>query len=293
MNMPQSFTRRQFGQIALAGTATIAIASFGWKTLAQSSTENELILYGAETVPAGTNEALQVETLDLTTGETQDMPSARSQSNDVLLQPSEWLSGMTTLSSSNTIVIASNTTRTAQALSLSRITVMEPVPRLLVVSGLGQNMGLESILAASNGLVIGLVGTSNGAPPYSLVSIDLQTGHSSPLDFTLPSDARFGTLTQCPDGKIYATTTAIQGETSLAELDLNKGRMTKTVALSLNAVPWRSGFKSLACASDGQLYALGTPRYSPKNSLYLVDSKKGEMQIWGEFDVYRMTSATV
>lgn len=273
--MSQKLTRRRFGQLAIAGTAGVALSTLAKKTSAQTS----LVINGVHADDGA-------KLLDVTQGRVLN-PRNTLVSNQSRLtqQPRERLTGLSYLSDGTLIQSSNSTTTEENQPKNSTITFFGNSPKKLTVSGLPANQMVESFVVTNNDSLLALVGQSNGAPPFRLANIDRNTGQISFLNFTLPANQRFGTLAQCPDGKIYATSLGRLGETSLLRLNLQQGEVINLAQLTFNGTAWDNGLRSLACSPAGQLFALGAIRYETTNSVYTVEPRTGAMTLLREFDV--------
>lgn len=273
--MSQKLTRRRFGQLAIAGTAGVALSTLAKKTFAQTS----LVINGVHADDGA-------KLLDVTQGRVLN-PRNTLVSNQSRLtqQPRERLTGLSYLSDGTLIQSSNSTTTEENQPKNSTITFFGNSPKKLTVSGLPANQMVESFVVTNNDSLLALVGQSNGAPPFRLANIDRNTGQISFLNFTLPANQRFGTLAQCPDGKIYATSLGRLGETSLLRLNLQQGEIINLAQLTFNGTAWDNGLRSLACSPAGQLFALGAIRYETTNSVYTVEPRTGAMTLLREFDV--------
>ena len=282
--MMQKLTRRRFGKLAIAATAGAALSTLASKTFAQPS----LVIcgvstnYGASNGTASPAGRLVVQYLDVTQGlvfdKTTDLVSNQ---NLPLLKPRERLTGLSYLSD-GTLVLSSNSTKTDE--KSTTIKFIGSSSKELTVLGLAAQT-IESLLVTNDGSLLALVGQSNGAPPFKLANIDRNSGQISFLNFTLPADQRFNTLAQCPDGQIYATAIGRLSETSLVNLDPERGELRNLAQLNIKGKLWDNGLRSLACSPAGQLFALGAPRYETNNSVYTIEPHTGEMTLLREFDV--------
>ena len=242
---------------------------------------------------------LVVDSLDLTGRQfqeqriTQDELQTTSQAPDgatQILEPYSQVSGLASLPG-GTLVQVSNPVKSNEKGNPSRLTFLDTSPRTLNVLGLEQQDALESVLVTNDGSsLIGLVGRKNGTPPYRLANINRETGQISFIDFPLPADERFSNLTQCPDGTIYTTALAQQGNTSLVQLDLSQRQLIRGAQLRYNGQDWFTGLRSLACSTGGQLFALGNPdRYQSRSLLFTVNANNGEMSFLSEVDSTNIT----
>ena len=316
--MNQKLTRRRFGQLAIASTATAAavLAAIANKTFAQAS---NLVIVGVRLGPPSTDDAdtnLNSTTVDSTENSTTTASTAQElvlQSLDVgtgqvltlttsqvlqggttpILQVGEELSGLTSLAD-GTIVLAINPASTSnKGDTPTRLTFLGTSPKVVTVSELNKQEKIESFVRTNDvNRLLGLVVKKNGTPPVKLVNINVQTGAiSNNNDFTLPANVRFSNLAQCPDGKLYMTAVGKQGETSLVQLDQAEKKPITLAQLSFNGEVWNNGLQSLVCSLGGQLIAFGARRYETPNYLHTVDVGNGVMTRLTQFDVAQITIA--
>ena len=306
--MTLKITRRRFGQLAIAGTATAGLTYFANKTLAQTA---DLVIVGASlgaptssddttttvldstdptgsenTSAASTDRELFLPTLNVATNQVQT-PSAVQGVN---LQSGEELTGFASLTD-GTLVLAVTTASTSNRESTpTRLIFLSTPIRTVTVSGLDKQEKLGSLVRSTDGGFLGLVVRKNGRPPVRLVEIDAQTGAiTSSNKINLPGNERFNTLAQCPDGKLYSTTVDRQGATSLVLLDLGQKKPTTIAQLKLGNIVWNNGLQSLVCSPAGQLFAFGGLRYQTPYALYTVDTSNGNMTKVSDFDVAKVT----
>lgn len=273
--MSQKLTRRRFGQLAIAGTAGVALSTLAKKTSAQTS----LVINGVHADDGA-------KLLDVTQGRVLNPRSALvSNQSRLTQQPRERLTGLSYLSDGTLIQSSNSITTEENKPKTSTITFFGNSPKKLTVLGLPANQTVESFVVTNNDSLLALIGQSNGAPPFRLANINRNTGQISFINFTLPANQRFGTLAQCPDGRIYAISLGRLGETSLVRLDLQQGEIINLAQLTYNGTVWDNGLRSLACSPAGQLFALGAIRYETTNSVYTVDPRTGVMTLLREFDV--------
>ena len=107
--------------------------------------------------------------------------------------------------------------------------------------------------------------------------------------FRLEPAVRYGHLTQCPDGAIYATSIEIEGTVRLVRFDLESKSVAEAGQLNFNGVPLQSDVADLACGPPSRLYALADPTYSERNSLFALNPNSGAMIRVDIFDVDHMT----
>jgi WD40 repeat protein len=301
--MNQSMTRRRFGQLVLAATAGAGSVTFASRLLAQTAlTKKSSVLVGvnfsnqgSSVSPRATTASSQlvVQSLDLKTGKVQTQTSIPIQpltNAPQSLQPYKQVSALTSLLD-GTLVIATNPSIGREQANPTRLTTVQGLSsQTLNVSKLAPHEALWSLLGTNDGSLIGLVAKTNGSFPYKLVNIDIQTGQVSFISFTLPTDEWFSNLTQCPDGKIYATAARAGGDISLVQLDLKQGQLIRLPQLSFNGRYWRSGLNSLTCSPGNKFLALAAPnRHTAIKNLYTVEPGTGAMSLRGTFDVTQIT----
>ena len=168
----------------------------------------------------------------------------------------------------------------------TRLLFMGTSPRSQPVSGLQPQEAIESLLLLKDGSLIGLVVGKDGSPPARIADINPQNGQISFTErVSLPTDQRFSTLAQCPDGKLYTSVYQRNGDTELWQLDLGQKTATFVTKLTIDGKQWNNGLQSLVCNSAGQLLALGALRYKTTSSLYTVDVNSGAMTLLRNFNV--------
>ncbi|HEY9845773.1 MAG TPA: hypothetical protein V6D03_06200 [Candidatus Caenarcaniphilales bacterium] len=277
--MKQKLTRRRFSQLLLLGTAAAIFQDRTTKALAQTRPS---LIYGARAVPR----SVALQSLNLETGQVEDLNDLTSA---IKLLPNERLTGFSSLPD-GTFVIATTTARTTATASSNRLMFLDNSSPTLTVSGLAQGSTIESLMVTKQGSLLSLVSQNNHSKAFRLTAIDRQTGKSRPItELSLPRDQRFGTLTQCADGTIYASSPDLKGNTSLVELSLEQGQFTSLPPLNFNGTPWQSGLRTLACSPANQLYVLAAPQHETINSLYTVDTRTGAMSFLRDFAVNQIS----
>lgn len=286
--MNLNLTRRRFGQLVIGVSSLTALGILANKSFGQVSSQ---VLYGVsidyKSNPVGKPVILS---LDLTTGQLEARTSALfPDSNSLTLESRERLTDLTFLSD-GTPILGTISIPSGKEKKPKRNNAKSRSKKL-TISGLNKET-IESWTGTQDGSLLALISQSNSTPPYRLANVDPKTGKISFLKFTLPENQRFGTLVQCSDGRIYATSTGQLGETSLVSLDLKQGVISNSVQLNVNGTAWDSGLRSLACSPTGQLFALGAPRYEFPNSLFTVDPNSGGMTFSRELDVLNIAFQT-
>ena len=298
VDMYHKIRRRRFGQLVFISTAVTVFGNLAKKTLAQEPH----FIYGARAVSPG----VVLQSLDLKTGKIKDLSD---RTKGLTVDADERLTGLTLLTDKNTLVLATAPTKsvtTRKPVKHSRIGKILTSPQTLAaLPGLDEKSTVETILATNEGKLLSIVSLKQGAPPFRIVNIDLQTSQASFIDdldqlhsgnlpppgaFVLPPHQRFSNLTQSPDGTIYATSShGREGFTRLVKINLQQRQLLSLPQLSFNNHPWLNDVSSLAFSPEGQLYALGDPNHQGSNSLFTVDVSTGVMKLVGAFAVDKIT----
>ena len=287
--MQFEFTRRRFGQLAIASTIATGLATVARKTSAQAPSLVILGMRPGSPISSNLDQPTDGDFTDIGTGaENSSGGSARS----LILQPSsganlqdgavqvtapvlqfgDVLTAFTSLSD-GTLIIATRFSSLGKKDNATRLDILGSSVTTVTVSGLKKQEEIVSLLGLNDGSLVGLVAKTNGNPPTRLVTIDLQTGRLAKAD-NLPGNSRFSNLAQCSDGTLYTTAITKTGETALARLDKKPTILAK---LSFNNTAWNNGLSGLVCAPSGQFIALGARRYESPNYLHLVDKNTGVM----------------
>ncbi|MBN3907210.1 MAG: hypothetical protein HWQ35_11790 [Nostoc sp. NMS1] len=311
--MNHKLSRRQFGQLVLAGTVVSGLSYLTNKTLAQTpslnSSLNNIIGIGSSSIittdktvipevntteldsTAPNNLSTDIKPVglvlqSLTTGNNQLL----ADKSTPLLEPNEILSGFTSLSDGTLVVAITPVTTSRRRATPTRITFLGTPVKTLIVSGLKQNQQLGSLLGTNDGRLIGLVGKKNGTPPIVLVDINLQTGEISSISkVRFPNDERVSNLAECPDGKLYTSLVGFNGDTTLVQLDSNQKKPIRLAQLKVDDKEWNNGLQSLVCSATGQLLAFGAMRYETPNAVYSVDKNTGNMTRLQDFNATQIT----
>lgn len=318
--MHQRLTRRQLAQIAIAGTAGVAIGTLANKTKAQQpnlaivgmssgplnntdtaavpevdSTEEDSTDLDSSTLArtsaASTNSELILQSLDVGTGQVQNLTTQALErgGSTSTLEVGERISDLTSLADGTLVGVINTISTSKKGASPTRLTFLG-TSTTVTVSGLKKNELLESLLVLKDGSSIGLVARRKGTPPVDLVNVNVKTGEiSKNKDFTLPANVRYSNLAQCPDGKIYTTSVGREGDTHLVLLDEGRRRPITVAQLRIKDIVWNNGLFSLACSSAGQLFALGAFWHETTKSVYTVNATTGEMTRLSSFDAARIT----
>ncbi|MEH2077743.1 MAG: hypothetical protein V7K57_25640 [Nostoc sp.] len=314
--MNYKFSRRHFGQLALAGTVASGLSYLGNKAFAQTPSLNipNLNIVGISSSSIITTDQTVVPEVNITESDDSTAPNivptvikpvglvlqslitGNSQvlgdKSTPLLEPNEILSGFTSLSNGTLIVAITPVTTSRRQATPTRITFLDTPVKTLIVSGLKRNQQLGSLLGTIDGRLIGLVGKKNGTPPIVLVDIDLQTGEISPISkVKFPNDERVINLAECPDGKLYTSLIGLNGDTTLVQLDSNQKKPIVLAQLKVDGKALNNGLQSLICSATGQLFAFGAMRYETPNVVYSVDKNSGNMTRLQDFDATQITLA--
>jgi hypothetical protein len=314
--MNSKLSRRQFGQLAIAGTVVSGLSYLTNKALAQTPslnpslnnivgiTSGSIITTDKAVIPevntteldstAPNNVSTDIKPVglvlqSLTTGNSQVLANSTP-----LAEPGEILniSGFTSLSDGTLVVATTPVTISRKLATPTRITFLGTPIKTLIVSGLKQNQQLGSLLGTNDGRLIGLVGKKNGTPPILLVDINLQTGEISSINkIKFPNDERVSNLAECPDGKLYTSLVGFHGDTTLVQLDSNQKKPIRLAQLKVDGKEWNNGLQSLVCSATGQLLAFGAMRYETPNAVYSVDKNSGNMTRLQDFDVAQIAIA--
>ncbi len=313
-------TRRRFGQLALASTATATgVAVFSGlanRTSAQTApSAPSSLIYGLSSGPLTTNTTpspagaaevsntnasnttasipigLILQSIDTVTGQIQPVNTYQFLGDGVtpILQTNETVGGFAALVDGTFVVTITPASGTQNETSPTRLTLLNQSPINVSLSGLSLQEKLDSLVITSDGGLLGLVLKKNSTPPVRLVDIDIKTGLiTTSSRVTLPNDQRFSNLTQCQDGTIYTTTVDLQGNTTIVMLDQQQKQLIPLPQLSVNGKAWNNGLQSLVCSATGQLLVLGALRYVTPNSIYGVNTNDGTLSAITQFNVSKI-----
>lgn len=302
--MTHTLTRRRLVQLMAASTVAgagsrFAGSRFAGKIVAQAA---DLVVLSVTAGPIPTTTAVPevgttegdsagvpstgslavrvlVQSIDVTTGQVQTVPTPQALPHGApVLNSIEAVTGFTTLADSTIVLAITPVSGSKYETAPTRLTLLRTPPMVLTVSGLAKGEELESVVADTEGGLLGLVTRKNGRPPARLATIDLVTGAISTVNrIHLPATWPFRSLTQCHDGTLYTTAVEKYGGTMLAHLDLGQKTPLALVRLTVGGMAWNNGLESLVCSRAGQLLAFGAPRYVTPNALYAVDRGSGAM----------------
>lgn len=321
--MNQRLTRRQFGQLVLAGSATAGFATFSTlisRTSAQTPAQSTLVILGVRlgslnnnidpesdanrtfAAPTDTNTPIDIDnprssvapsatqklellSLDVVTAEVKPLPG-----NTTTVESGEQITGFTVLADGTFLVAVTPASTSKKGGAPTRLLSLGTSSKPVIVSGLKKQEALESLLVLNDGSLVGLVVRKDGTPPARLVDINPQTGEIiSKNRINLPSNQRLSNLAQCPNGKLYTTSVERNGTTNLVQLDLGQKKPTTVTPLRFNNSAWNGGLQSLVCSSAGQLFAFGPSWHDTQQYVYNVDSKTGDMTQLPAFEVVKIT----
>ena len=311
--MSFSIRRRRFGQLALASAAATALANLAGKAVAQQSPLPILgvCLSRATNVTdlANTTPAVVVVSSELATGNNLSTTNIaattvgnlintanQSANQAVSIQPTERLTGFTSLSDGTLIIASTVNSIKGNFTHLVFTDTQFSSQKSLTVSGLpNNNSTVESLLATQDDTLVAVVSLNGGTPPFKLVTIDHNSGtvnYSNNLGLPqLPAFVRLSNLALSGDGTIYGTTLSPQGVVVLVQLDLNNNIVINLSPLTFNNKPLQNDLRSLAFSPSNQPLALADPNLQGTNSLYSLDVKSGVLKQLRQFAVEQITFA--
>jgi hypothetical protein len=283
--MERTLTRRQFGQLVIAGAAVAASGNFPSNVQAATS---KLVIMGVRLgpipsdVPSTTRELI-LETLDVENGQIRPLPGPQ-----IFIGSEEQVTGFTSLSDGRVVVAITPISASSKGEEPTRLIILDPSPTTVTISGLKKDEQLGSIVGTKDGGLLGFVMKKNGTPPVRLVDIDQNTGTFTET-LILPGNQRFSNLAECPDGQLYTTGVDREGTTSLLLLEAQKRQFSVIAELKVDDTIWDNGLDSLVCSPAHQLVAFGALRYQFPKALYSVDVSSGAMTQLRDFDVAKVT----
>ncbi|MEH2182957.1 hypothetical protein [Nostoc sp.] len=309
--MNYKLSRRQFGQLVLAGTVVSGLSYLTKKALAETPSLNIVGIGSSPMVTTDQTAITEVNTTELVENTPlnsvspdikpvglvlQSLVTGKAQvltdKSTPLLESNEILSGFTSLSDGTLVIAITPVAISQRQATPTRITFLGTSVKTLIVSGLKQNQQLGSLLGTNDGRLIGLVGKKNGTPPIKMVDINLQTGEISSISkIKFLDDERVDNLAESPDGILYTSIVGADGDTTLVQLDSNQKKPIKLGQLKVNGQAWNNGLQSLVCSATGELLAFGAMRYETPNAVYIVDKNSGNMTRLQDFDTTLITRA--
>jgi WD40 repeat protein len=228
--------------------------------------------------------------------------------NEPLLSPSDRISGVTYLADGTLLVVINPDSGSAKGAEPSRLLLLKKkkhsdgwdITGPVYVSGLSKDQGLDSPCLLRSGKLIAMVTLKDGSGPAYVVEVHPEAGTVTKL-FSLPTDRRFSTLAEAPNGKLYTSVFRNNGTTELWTLDMTsgnadflKGLITRvgctTDVFCLPApvdTPWYHGLQSLIVTPAGQVLAHGNLEYFLPDSLYSIDVATGVMTEIASYPVAR------
>jgi len=195
--------------------------------------------------------SLDIIGTDLSTGNTQRIPGF------TLAERYQSLAGLTALPD-GTFASSSDYGSTAY------LYLFGATKRTLRISGLPtQSAYITALVGLNNGTLLASINPNrrNGFSPFSLETINLQSGAVTETGFPFPGNRSFSGLTQCPDGSIYALASAPNYSSyskSLVRLDLRQQQVVYGPTLIQSGQPPINPL-SLACSPQGALFVEGVP----------------------------------
>ncbi|AFY45301.1 hypothetical protein [Nostoc sp. PCC 7107] len=310
--------RRQFGQLVIASAATNMLVNLvknktlaqearslvGVKLPASKNKQNAKISTDVE----NTSPAFTLVSLDLTTGGEKlstEIPASIVDNQTTKIETakrafsteSSRITGFTSFTDGTMVMLTVETTQKGNHSKLIFTDNKSKKPKAKKISGFKNgNHTIEGVLGTKNNKIIGIASANNGVPPFYLVMIDPKNGKVTSGDELklpeLPRNLRFSNLALSPDGKFYATILTSDGRTTLVQLDPNKtslltGKLliTTVAGLTYNRKYLSNDLLSLTFSPSGQLIALANPNNSPRNSVFAVDIKTGNMTLLSQVNV--------
>jgi hypothetical protein len=297
----EKLNRRKFNQLMVAGT-TLAAMGVPLEQAVAEETEEQPKLLGfrlrpiATTGKADSEEAdteIVLQTINPETGKIELGKERALRGNPFRLRRRERIAGF--IASSSASLLFSKTKGVPGASEVvSHLILVNESSQVLPVTGLGENSTVEALLIADDGSIWCIVSLNSGVPPFSLATIDAETGTASLLeDFHFPPDARFGNIAQCGNGLIYGTSIGTEGSIRLVQIDLYNQEIINLPFLHFEERMLSDDLKSLAFSSSGQLYALGDLKERGKNLLLTVDIDTGALDLVREINTERITFSLV
>jgi hypothetical protein len=284
--METKFSRRQFGQAAIATTATAALSLLAGKTFAQQRPDVTILGVDLALKDAATpGRRVLLRSLNLATGQIQDLPSP-----NFSIDPGEQISGFTTLMSGEPFLAVTPVggTNARNPVVLVNLTTLRTIP----LPSLNRQQKVGGLVQARDGNLLVLVLKKNGRPPTKLYDVNVQTGKITDRSrIVFPSD-RVATLAQHPDGRLYAALLGDRGQVTLVELDRQTRRVVDRVRLKVDNKELNNGLQGLIYSpSTNQLFAFGARRYQHPFSVYLVDQNTGDLTLGTPFPAIQIAPA--
>lgn len=311
--MNRLLTRRRFGQVVIASTTLAGLAYLGANKSFAKSTTNTLIGVLAD-VETGTLKIKSVIIPNLKSLNLLDINSINPLNLQVLdetknfietiLQLDNDLEELTGLSSvngdlnlsSSSVSNESGTDKKAKKKQKQNKlkTIGKSNSNTLTITGLDKDEKIRSVEALNQDTLVAIIAKNSVFGSGRIVKISRSKGNLISTGFPLSQTQNFSTLTQSPDGIIYASSNDPTGYTNIVQIDLAAQKVTKLVQLNFKGRVWNNGLAGLAYSPTGELIALAAPRYIAKNNLYKVDIKTGALTLLlGEFNANKIAFLSV
>lgn len=287
--MERLLTRRRFAQVAIASTTLVGLAYLGAnKTFAKSISNNLIgVLVDVET---STLKIKSVIIPKLNSTNVPSLPVLDETKNfvETILKLDNDLEELTGLSSvngdinlsSSTIGISEPNQKKEKKQKKNKLkTIGKGKSNILMITELNSNEKIIGLEAIDNESLVAIVAQNSIFGSGRIVKISRSKGNLISTGFSLPETENFSTLTQGPDGIIYASSNEPTGYTNIVQIDLEAQKVIKLAQLNFQGQVWNNGLAGLACSPEGELIALSAPRYVTKNNLYKVDIKTGALTL--------------
>lgn len=299
--MKVKLTRRQFAQLALASTTTVAAGVIFSKALAQDSNTGTLILgikTGISNNNANTNldsnttdiddesqapdqailQPLIVQSLNVTTQEVKTVLTTAP-----ILETCERLSGFASING-KLIAAASYICTSKKKDKKVRLIDLNSLETVNIL-GLKNNEDVYQLIRLTDGSLAALVGKQKGKGFSRIVTIDLYTGQITDRS-KIPEQKRVIAIAECPDGTFYGIDTNKLGETSLSKISQQQSKKLKYKNQIFN-----NGCDGLICTSSNELFALVAFRYEYPKHIDKINQDSGETERIRSFDVAKIALA--
>lgn len=279
--MEHKFSRRQFGQAAVAAIATAASGLLADKTFAQSTETMILGVNLALKDTASPDRRVLLQTLNVATREIKNLPSP-----NFSIKQGDQISGFTTLSNGDPL-LAVTPVSTNDPVLLVNLTTLRTAP----LPGLNRQQKVGGLIQASDGNLLALVLKKNGQSPINLYDINFQTGEITDKNRVSFPNARVATLAQSSDGTLYAALLGDIGQVTLVQLDQTMKKVVERVELKIDNFLLDNGLQGLIFSpSTNQFFAFGSMRYQQPN-VYLVDQNTGALSLEIPFNAIQIAPA--
>jgi hypothetical protein len=293
--------RRKFNQLMMASTAVAAIGVPIEPAVAEEAEEKPKLLgfrvrpltttnkVDSKDEEGGSDTEIVFQAINPETGQIEPEEERVLRSTPLVLQRGERIAGFAALSSASLLFSKTQGVPGAPEV-VSHLIVVNKSSQTLTVTGLGDNNTVETLLITDDGSILCVVSLNSGVPPFSLATIDAETGTACLLeDFHFPSDARFSNLAQCGNGLIYGTSIGTEGSIRLVQIDIPNQQIIDLPFLHFEEQMVPDDLKSLTFSSSGQLYALADLKERGKNLLLTIDIDTGALHLVNEIDTEKIT----